>query len=204
MEIYIYDENRLFKGETGVADKSPLEENVFLIPALATNIQPPEPKDGFDIFWNVKEWEYIAHPKVKPDQPNSYSVWDEVSWGWIDNLDLAKSIKLAQLNANFELKSSRPRVEVSSLGYFVDGGRTDLDNFKNGRDIAYPYIMDADNKPHPAGLAEYEAVIRAIQENGAALISWKWSKKEEINNIQVTDAMTEAQAIAALEAVVIS
>lgn len=111
--------------------------------------------------------------------------------------------KLSQLNTNFEAKALRPRVEVVSLGYFVDGGRTDLDNFKNGRDIAYPFIMDADNKPHPAKLADYEAVIRAIQENGAALIGWKWAKKEEINAIQVSDTVTEEQAIDALNAVVI-
>lgn len=115
-----------------------------------------------------------------------------------------KNEKLAQLNTNFDLKSARPRVEVVSLGYAVDGGRLDLDNFKNGRDIAYPYIMDADNQPHPAELSDYDAVIRAIQENGAALISWKWSKKEEINAIQVTDKMTELQAIEALDAVDIS
>lgn len=114
-----------------------------------------------------------------------------------------KSEKLLQLNTNFEAKALRPRVEVPSLGYFVDGGRDDLDNFKNGRDIAYPFIMDADNKLHPAELADYEAVIRAIQENGSALIGWKWAKKEEINAIQVSDTVTEEQAIDALNAVVI-
>lgn len=114
-----------------------------------------------------------------------------------------KADKLEQLAKNFESKTLRPRVEVISLGYFVDGSRTDLDNFKNGRDLLYPFIKDADNVPHPATISDYDAVIRAIQENGAELIGWNWAKKSEINQITIDENTTEAQAIAALEAVVI-
>lgn len=121
----------------------------------------------------------------------------------IKTLTELKNEKLIQLNNAFETKAMRPRVEVALLGYFVDGSRADLDNFKNGRDILYPYIKDADNKIHPATLSEYDAVIRAIQENGAALIAWLWAKKDEINAINVSDTVTEAEAILALEAVVI-
>lgn len=206
MEIYNYDENGRFIGASE-ADKSPMEDKVYLIPGMATDMKPLVAKDGFEVVWGGSKWEYKETPKVKPEQPNEYSVWDETSWGWIEDLQLKvsyiKAEKLLQLNTNFEAKALRPRVEVPSLGYFVDGGRDDLDNFKNGRDIAYPFIMDADNKPHPAELADYEAVIHAIQENGAALIGWKWAKKEEINAIQVSDTVTEEQAIDALNAVVI-
>ena len=203
MKIYNYDLNGKFIGES-IADKSPLEEGEYLIPALATDQKPLPEKEGFDVIWNGSSWGYVEQPKVKPEQPNEYSIWDEDLEEWVVNFTLFKTFKLSQLNTNFEIKSQRPRVEVASLGYFVDGGRTDLDNFKNGRDIAYPYIMDADNKLHPAGLSDYEAVIRAIQENGAALISWKWSKKEEINAIKISDTLTESEAIVALEEVDIS
>lgn len=202
MRIYNYDLNGKYLGES-IADESPIEEGVFLIPAMATDKKPLNSKDGFDVIWNGSSWVYVEQPKAKPEQPNEYSEWDEGLWKWVVNFDLLKTFKLAQLNTNFELQSSRPRVEVISLGYAVDGGRADLDNFKNGRDIAYPYIMDADNQPHPAELSDYEAVIRAIQENGAALISWKWSKKEEINAIKISDTLTEAEAIIALEEVVV-
>lgn len=89
MKIYNYDANGMFIGSSE-ADESPLEEGVFLIPAMATDKDPLLPKDGFNVVFNGKKWEYIELPKIKPEQPNEYSVWDEVSWSWIEDTDLKK------------------------------------------------------------------------------------------------------------------
>lgn len=202
MEIYNYDENGKYVNAS-IADQSPLEKEVFLIPAMATDKPPLTIKEGFDVVWTGSKWEYQETPKVKPEQPNEYSEWNEGLWEWVVNFNLLKTFKLSRLNASFKLKSARPRVEVVSLGYAVDGGREDLDNFKNGRDIMFPIIRDADNKNHPSTIEAYNAVIKAIQDNGAALIGWAWSKKEEINAIKISDILTEAEAIVALKAVVI-
>jgi len=156
--------------------------------------------------------------KVKQIQPYSENgfieVDDYVTCGMVMNIDGTFSIhktfadlkaeKLAQLAANFGAKTLRPRVDVPSLGYAVDGNREDLDNFKNGRDIAYHSIKDADNIIHPATLADYDSIIQAIQLNGGALIGWMWAKKEEINAIIISDTVSEAEAIATLEMVVIA
>lgn len=82
MKVYNYDINGKYTNES-VADESPLEEGIFLIPAMATDQQPLAHKDGFDVIWTGSKWEYIEQPKVKPDQPNEYSIWDEASWSWI-------------------------------------------------------------------------------------------------------------------------
>ena len=81
MTIYNYDEEGKYNDE-GLADESPLEEGVFLIPAKATVIAPPIEKVGFERVFNG-EWGYEI---IIPPKPNEYSIWNGEIWE--ENSDL--------------------------------------------------------------------------------------------------------------------
>ena len=62
MKIYNYDDNCIFINE-GIADESPLEPGVFLIPACSTTVEPLEHKDGFYIKFNSELNEFVYEEK---------------------------------------------------------------------------------------------------------------------------------------------
>lgn len=62
MKIFNYDAfNGQFISETD-ADESPLEPGVFLIPAFATEIQPPE-QEGYNAHFIDGDWQLVAIPQ---------------------------------------------------------------------------------------------------------------------------------------------
>jgi len=95
MTIYNYNSDGKFIGES-IADSSPLEEGVFLIPAFATDKIPPALKVGFDIIWNGTDWVYLAEQKVIPNKPNDYSIWDESTWSWVENIAMKDAYNTEQ------------------------------------------------------------------------------------------------------------
>lgn len=60
MKVYsFYPETGIFAGITN-AQESPLERDKFLIPAYATEVEPPEEKDGFNRVFQNGTWVYAA------------------------------------------------------------------------------------------------------------------------------------------------
>ena len=74
MKIYNYDDNGIFINE-GIADESPLEPGVFLIPAGSTAVKPLEHKDGFYIKFNseLNEFQYEEKPIEVKEADNELS-----------------------------------------------------------------------------------------------------------------------------------
>jgi hypothetical protein len=63
MKIYNYDpKNGYFVGES-LADESPLETGVYLIPAHATEIPAPKTTKGKVVVFNGNDWELQDLPK---------------------------------------------------------------------------------------------------------------------------------------------
>ena len=62
MKIYNYDKDGIFTNES-LADESPLEPGVFLIPALATKIAPIKATKEKMIVFNGNDWELQDLPK---------------------------------------------------------------------------------------------------------------------------------------------
>ena len=71
---YRYDHKKKTFQKSEKMHKDPLESklqgnDVWLLPADCTLIEPPETKEGFDIVWNGNAWEYKEPEKEKEPEP---------------------------------------------------------------------------------------------------------------------------------------
>lgn len=73
MKIYNYNpETKEYVGDS-IADESPLEPGVFLIPANATQVAPLQRQEGKTVHYQLGEWIYRDIPKVEPEpEPEPY------------------------------------------------------------------------------------------------------------------------------------
>lgn len=63
MKIYNYDVNGIYIGSSD-ADESPLEPGVFLLPANATDQEPPAVAEGEQAFFDGESWAIATIPPV--------------------------------------------------------------------------------------------------------------------------------------------
>lgn len=66
MKIYHYHpDTGVLLGE-GIADASPLEQDVWLVPASATTIEPPQAPVGSQVVFSDGAWQIQDLPKPEP------------------------------------------------------------------------------------------------------------------------------------------
>ena len=65
MKIYNYDKDTDVYLNEDEAVASPLEDDIFLIPANATTKEPLETKDGFAVCFKEDEWVYVVDNRDK-------------------------------------------------------------------------------------------------------------------------------------------
>jgi hypothetical protein len=148
--------------------------------------------------------------EVTPSEQNSDGEWIqkwEVTEKVFETLELKAeallqgntgllNVKLAELKVNFEEASKRPRVDTG-LGFFVDGGYSDLTNFQIGKELGLLVIKDADNIEHSIAIEDYDTILSAIKTKGLSLIQSNWEFKKLLNSIDLTldTALIEIDAI---------
>lgn len=141
----------------------------------------------------------IEYYKLKlTNQPNSRYYIYEKSGELIDNIyqvnyikqakdiDLVKQSMIEDLKLTFKEKALRPIIDTG-LGYSVDGGREDLENFKVGKEFGFEYVKDSEGEMKPATAENYDTIILEIKKYGILLYQKKWEKEEEIENLQTVD-----------------
>jgi len=67
MRIFHYHSDTGVLGGEDVADESPLEPGVWLIPAHATTIEPPPAGDGEQAVWKGEGWVVEPIPEPEPE-----------------------------------------------------------------------------------------------------------------------------------------
>lgn len=68
MKIYLFAANGQYIGQS-TADESPLEPGVFVLPANATEIEPPEVGAGFVAMFNGAGWTIQVAPMIHDEAP---------------------------------------------------------------------------------------------------------------------------------------
>ena len=108
-------------------------------------------------------------------------------------LDEVKTRMKAELKGVFEAKGLKPMVDTG-LGFSVDGGRTNLQDFESGLVMGVLSVRGSDNLMHEVTLTQMQGIINAIRANGLSLYQTKWTKEAQI------DALADVEACKLYEA----
>ena len=99
---------------------------------------------------------------------------------------IVQKLKLKKL---FMSKMVKPLVDTG-LGFSVDGGRDNLQDFQGGLALNLLIVRDSTNVMRTVTEAEMAQIIQAIQANGATLYQRKWELESLIEADPDTDIMT--------------
>ena len=203
--VYEYDENGLYTGET-TAEPSPREKDVWLIPANATELEPPiTGEHECAVFrngrWSVR-YDYRGTTYWLPDG-TEHTITETgmiVPEGALTEppapkLETVKAGKLAELDAAFASASGKAHC-LSSAGFEVNADETASQNVAN-----LVLLMEAkgqetvrfcayDNTFHELRLSQLKTLQLEIIAHREALYARKWALR---------DAIAAARSVKALE-----
>ena len=131
MKVYNYDEQGYFLGvsELDESDKCQIT-GVWLIPAQATDKEPLDDKEGFEVKFIENEWKYIKlltdeEKKIAEElqleegekiidgilviveKPSTYYVWNYITFEWEYNSEIRKNEIYAELES-IDTQTIRP------------------------------------------------------------------------------------------------
>lgn len=96
MLIYNYTEDGFYIGASE-ADESPLENGVYLIPAMATEVPPPETTTGSIPKWVGTAWVLVETPLDKPVEQAPTLTDEERLIQWRNEVSVSRFQALAAL-----------------------------------------------------------------------------------------------------------
>ena len=93
----------------------------------------------------------------------------------------------AELKGVFEAKGLKPVVDTG-LGFSVDGGRANLQDFESGLAMGVLNVRASDNTMHEVTSEQMQSIINTIRANGLSLYQTKWAKEAQIDALADIDA----------------
>lgn len=180
--IYNFNpETKELLGQTQ-ARKSPLEEDVYLIPAHATDIEPPEVPEGKKAVWNDGVWdlENISEPEPEP-------VLEDVI---ADKIQELKTVYYSKVSGGFTFEGNLyqirdiDRINMVSVMADFNGGAT---NAHGG------FWRTMDNQMIAMTDAKVQEFILAAKAYVASLFQSNWTHADAIN------ALTDISAVEAYD-----
>ena len=107
MKIYHYHPvTKEYLGE-GMADKDPLIKNNWLIPAHATNIEPPPRAEGKAVVFNNGQWEYVDVEVVAQNDTDNTSPSTETAFIKVVNLLESVNAELVDVKNKLQEKEEK-------------------------------------------------------------------------------------------------
>jgi len=104
--------------------------------------------------------------------------------------DLQNTLK-SKISNKYKKEMIRPLVDTG-LGYFIDGGRDDLESFKIGKKRGFTFIKDANGINHNADTNTYDTCIKTIEDKGIELMQSKWADEASVDDLTIFDELVDA------------
>ena len=98
-------------------------------------------------------------------------------------LEELKDNMLKDMSDSFKHHTKRPKI-LTSLGYYVDGGKEDVKNLELGKKYNFTQIKDANNCLHDITTKEYNIIVSEIEKYNIFLLKKKWEKETSINKLK--------------------
>jgi len=100
-----------------------------------------------------------------------------------------KPLSLEEIkNQYIEISSSKAKLILdgrpivdTGLGFSVDGGYRDLQNFEAGKALGFNTIKDSDGVKHTISSEDWDTIINAIRTKGIEIYQEKWAYEDAVN-----------------------
>lgn len=102
-------------------------------------------------------------------------------------LDSVKAAMKDDLKVTFIKLGLKPIVDTG-LGFSVDGGRANLQDFESGLAMGVLSVRGSDNLMHEVTVEQMQGIINTIRANGLSLYQTKWEKEAQIDALEDVEA----------------